>query len=934
MFYSTAANPLDQTRSRAYTAGLLIQTTDARGNSSNIQYDAQGRPTQVTDALGNPTVTTYDPAGLGRVVSERNARGHLTSYSHDANGNVLTITDAAGGLTTHSYDANDNLTSTTDPRGNTTTYVYDILNRKIEERYSVGGQQRVRSFTYDALGRVQRVTNELNNSSESRFDARGKVLKQIDPLAQSVTYSYDANGNVLTETDAFGRRITYQYDALDRKTRATDALGNYEEYIYNTAGQLASKRDGRGKLTSYEYDALGRMTKVTDADNGVTIASYDANGNLASTTDRKHQATIYSYDKLNRLTQLSDPLSRKWSFTYDANGNLLTRATPAGQTTSYTYDNLDRVTQVVYPGGPNVSYTYDANGNRRTMSDGNGTTRYSYDEQDRLTGVTDAFGNAVAYRYDSAGQLDRLTYPGSKAVNYAYDAVGRLLSLTDWLNHTTRYTRDSSGAVTAIQYGNGAKVEKSYDAAGRLVSLFNRNAANTVISSHSLTLDGVGNPTSASLDLPLLPTNLGKAAEMLYDASNRLTTVGGKTVSHDSDGRITADASGTDPIQYAYNAQDLINSVTTGGVLTDSYTYDGDGRRVARTSGTTTTRYVLDPTGGDLYSVLAETNASNSVLRYYLYGEGLVSQISGSSHRYYHFDQTGNTLALTDDSGVVTDSYAYEPFGNTTAQGSSVNPFRFVGQYGVMDDGNGLNHMRARYYRPDVRRFVSLDALYGEVGDSMALNRYQYVNGNPIARIDHTGFNAYSTCNEYTKNFCQVFGQSTEELVQHIYQMGAGLDYMFLEMFDFTGISDDMQVALLSDMIEIGFEDFGYNFTREEYIQWAKAADESIDTVLVVKQLSKMVKNVNKIKTSDLKKYSIITTSKKGKIKLDVDNIKQLKKGLVKDVAKLKDVLKKLEAKKSIVKNIAILEKIYDSTDAMVHNELTILGAYQESLDY
>ncbi|MBK1718567.1 carboxypeptidase regulatory-like domain-containing protein [Thiocystis violacea] len=734
----TVQDPKGQITRRAYDAtGRLTQSTDARGQKTDIAYDTAGRPTHVTDALGNVSITTYDD--LGRVVSERNAGGHLTSYTYDANGNRLTTTDPAGGETTNIYDANDNLASTTDPLGNTTTYVYDILNRKIEERYSVGGQVRVRRFEYDAMGRLHRVINEKNQASETRFDARGKTLQEINPLSQTVTYTYDKNGNVLTVTDAEGRSITNEYDKLDRKTRTTDALGNYEQFSYNAQGLLASKRDARGQVTQYEYDVLGQMTKVTEPDGGVTRATYDANGNLATTTDRKGQTTTYTYDALNRLTRQTDAMGRQWNSTYDDNGNLLTRTTPSGDLTSYVYDNLDRVTSVTYPDGVTVAYAYDRNSNRRTMTDANGTTHYSYDEQNRLTAVTDAFGNDVAYGYDAAGLLNRLTYPGGQAVAYEHDAAGRLASLTDWLGQTTGYTRDKTGAVTAILYGNGARVQQGYDAAGRLISLNNRDAANAVISSHGLTLDGMGNPTSASLDLPLLPSNLGKAADMLYDASNRMTNVGGGAITHDADGRLTADVSGSAAIQYAYNARDLITRVTQGGTLTDSYVYDGDGRRVARISGGQTTRYVLDPTGGDLYSVLAETDGSNQVLRYYLYGEGLVSQIAGSDHRYYHFDQGGNTLALTDGRGVVTDRYAYEPFGNTTVQGSSYNPFRFVGKHGVMDDENGLLHMRARYYRPDLRRFLSLDVLNGQVTDPMTLNRYQYVSGNPMVGVDPSG---------------------------------------------------------------------------------------------------------------------------------------------------------------------------------------------------
>lgn len=835
----TVIDPLGQTTARDFDGdGLLLQTTDARGNSTDIEYDTAGRPVRATDALGHVTATSYDD--LGRVLTQTNARGYTTRFTYDANGNRLTTTNPAGGVTTNVYDASDNLVSTTDPRGNTTTFVYDAFNRKMEERYTVGGQQRLRGFAYDAMGRLYRVTNEKGHNSDTHFDARGKVLQEINPLSQTITYTYDANGNVLTVTDAEGRTITNNYDALDRKTRVTDTLGNFEEYSYNDQGLLASKTDPRGQVTRYEYDALGQMTKVIDASGGETLAGYDANGNLASTTDPNGHTTTYSYDAADRLTQLTDAEGRQWIFTYDANGNRLTQTTPSGQTTSYSYDSLDRVTSVSYPGGPTVGYTYDANGNRKTMTDANGTTQYSYDERNRLTTVTDAFGNTVAYGYDAAGLMDRLTYPGNRRVDFTHDAAGRLASLTDWLNDTTTYTRDESGAVKTIQYGNGARVEKVYDSGGRLTSLVNHNAANGVISSHTLTLDGLGNPLSAELDLPLEPANLGRSAVHLYDASNRLTSVAGTGIGHDDDGRLVADRSGSTAIQYAYNAQDLITQVTQGGLLTDTYTYDGDGRRVAHTQDGQTTRFVIDPTGGDLYSVLAETDGANNVQHYYLYGESLVAQITGNSHRYYHFDQTGNTLALTDDSGMVTDRYAYEPFGNTTVQGSSDNPFRFVGKYGVMDDGNGLIHMRARYYRADLGRFLSLDRLYGAMADPITLNRYQYVGGNPAIGIDPNGLfirEAYDFCNEYTANLCWAIGKSTADLKTpydviashwvHTYEDYVKRFEMTVDAYKNGHINRYEASALLVGNYSITASDFIVGMAFTTYTQ--SAVDESID---------------------------------------------------------------------------------------------------------
>ena len=152
------------------------------------------------------------------------------------------------------------------------------------------------------------------------------------------------------------------------------------------------------------------------------------------------------------------------------------------------------------------------------------------------------------------------------------------------------------------------------------------------------------------------------------------------------------------------------------------------------------TRFVIDPNRG-LPEVLAETDSGGTVLRRYVYGYGLVEQIdSASAASYYHYDPTGSTLALTNAAGSVSDSYAYTPYGETTSNGSTVNPFRYVGKLGVMDDGNGMQYMRARYYRPDVARFMSLDQLAGSADKPQSLNRYAYVLGNPVMGVDPSGF--------------------------------------------------------------------------------------------------------------------------------------------------------------------------------------------------
>ncbi|MCK5341954.1 MAG: RHS repeat-associated core domain-containing protein, partial [Candidatus Heimdallarchaeota archaeon] len=87
--------------------------------------------------------------------------------------------------------------------------------------------------------------------------------------------------------------------------------------------------------------------------------------------------------------------------------------------------------------------------------------------------------------------------------------------------------------------------------------------------------------------------------------------------------------------------------------------------------------------------------------------------------------------------------YSYDAFGQTRKEMGHVdNDFRFTGEQ--MDDETGLMYLRARYYDPDIGRFINKDPFVGFISDTQSLNRYSYVKNNPINSVDPLGLWEYS----------------------------------------------------------------------------------------------------------------------------------------------------------------------------------------------
>jgi RHS repeat-associated protein len=108
---------------------------------------------------------------------------------------------------------------------------------------------------------------------------------------------------------------------------------------------------------------------------------------------------------------------------------------------------------------------------------------------------------------------------------------------------------------------------------------------------------------------------------------------------------------------------------------------------------------------------------------------------------YYHVgDHLGSSNLVTDRNGALVQHREYWAFGQQRVRSESAQDYvfnRYTGQ--IFDDETGLYYYGARYYDPELGRFIQPDTMVPDPSDSQQLNRYSYVNNNPLKYTDPTG---------------------------------------------------------------------------------------------------------------------------------------------------------------------------------------------------
>lgn len=761
--------------------GHFTADVDANGNRTSFQYASTGGLSSIVDTQGRTTTVASGANGLISRITDPASRAY--AFGYDAAANLTSYTDPAGGVARFAYDASANLTQITSPAGRLTRLSYDASHRVTTITLVsdvVSGTGPTTSFSYgsgtaavtdpdqvritygiDSAGRVSQVADAVGAATSVAYTSDDAVATVVDPLGKQMTVSHDSRNNPSSVSLPTGAQATAAYGDTSHPYQAsgvTDPQGNMTRYAYDAAGNLVQVTDAIGGVTHYAYNGNGTLSSITDALGNVSTYGYDTAGNLtgifptgldytydgvsrvATTTDAKQQRTSYTYDALDRTTGVSYNDGSSTTQSFDADGNR-TRLVDASGTTTFTYDNLGRLTGKTLPSGEAQTLGYDAAGNL-TARGGNrsGTVTYGYNNLDLLSSLTDSSGARTTFEYDSDHRRTGVVYPNGVSVQYAWDGAGEITSVKavsgggqTLLQRQYGYVSPATGQSTLQRYSvsdAASSTTYGYDALNRLTSAVVKNGSGAVTDSRSYTYDAIGNRTGQTIN--------GTTTSYTYDLSKGTITAGGTKYTLDANGNVTRIQTGSNSRSFSYNAANFTSAVLqviqgcpscAVAEIDWSMTYSGldQSQRVAMTADTgTTTSFAYDSTG-----LVRRTSSSAAIDELRDIDQRLLAERTSAGTYYVIPDAAGSTIGLTDASGTLVGTWAYDPWGNVVAQTGSVStPFLFQGAY---REPYSIYKVNDRYYDPASGRYTQADSRQGSLSNPQTLNRYVFEGNDPTA---------------------------------------------------------------------------------------------------------------------------------------------------------------------------------------------------------
>jgi RHS repeat-associated protein len=292
----------------------------------------------------------------------------------------------------------------------------------------------------------------------------------------------------------------------------------------------------------------------------------------------------------------------------------------------------------------------------------------------------------------------------------------------------------------------------AYDSLNRLLSAQNAGTDCNKVTLHPPQTQYWGNSYAYDSWGNLKQKNVTKcwseSLSISVGSSNRVTDFG---YMYDAAGNMTSDA--TDSVSATYDSENRIATATSAGVTT-AYTYDDEGHRAKKSSGSAGTLYWVMNSG-----IIGESDLVGTMKSEYIFfnGERLARRdgVNGANGISYYFSDHLKTVAVIGDStGHIKAESDYYPWGGELQLiNNDSNHFKFTGK--ERDSESAVDYFGARYYSNALGRFITADwsprpvpVPYSDLQDPQTLNLYGYVRNNPLSKIDPDGHGGCNVDNE------------------------------------------------------------------------------------------------------------------------------------------------------------------------------------------
>ena len=282
---------------------------------------------------------TANPTFIGRVLD--NGSTQLYQATYNAQGFMTQSIDPAGRTANYTYAPNNiDVLTKRQVNGASSDLIasYTWNNQHCALTYT-GADGETSTYTYNTQGQQLTATDAKNETVTATYDSNGYLTTVHDPIAgtsDQMTFTYDAYGRAQTVTDGGGYVLTYAYDALNRIISTTYPDGTSSQTAY-TFLQPTRRTDRLGRVTNFVYNSLQQIISMTDPLNRVTRYSRCTCGEILKMVDPLGQTTSWAYDIESRPLTKTYPDGSQLTYTYENGKDRLKTETDAkGQTKSYT----------------------------------------------------------------------------------------------------------------------------------------------------------------------------------------------------------------------------------------------------------------------------------------------------------------------------------------------------------------------------------------------------------------------------------------------------------------------------------------------------------------------------------------------------------------------------------------------------------------------